>query len=109
MSFLVQLEDEDEDGGVDPAFPSAWVEGGLFLLPDGSHCQLCTRIMWFDDAGHLIRVIVNHVRTPLVHGVNFDIRLWSARPDLCQMSGLGIHQACQLDDAFAVLSMVLRF
>ena len=95
----IHLRQDDEDGGVD-AFPSPWVEGGMFLLPDGSHCQLCTRIMWFDDAGHLIRVIVNQVRTQTPPTVNVDIRLWSAQPDICQMAGLGIHQACTVRDTW---------
>ena len=88
---------EEEDGGADGAFPS-WVEGGNFSLKDGSQLQLCTRIMWFDDGGHLLRVIVNQVRCPRAQGINFDVRLFSARPDLCQMSGLGIHQACSLEE-----------
>ena len=92
---------QEEDGGVDSdisdmTMPSPWVEGGLFVLPDGSHCQLCTRIMWFDDAGQLIRVIVNQVRANVPPSVNIDIRLWSAQPSVCQMSGLKIHQACSL-------------
>lgn len=114
VHFLGKPKDaQDEDGGVDtvdtvdtdifPILPPPWVEGGMFVLPDGSHCQLCTRIMWFDDAGHLIRVIVNHVRAQVPPSVNVDIRLWSAQPDLCQMSGLGIHQACSLEEREARL------
>ena len=91
-SALCYAQDEDELSSL-----KIWVEGGRFLLSDGSYCQLNPRLLWFDDGGMPRRVIANWASLVAPRDVELDLRLWSARPALCKMAGLALHQACELD------------
>lgn len=96
---------DDDPGGEEAEEPlgalasaSTWVEGGCFVMPDGSCCQLSPRIMWsFDGENQLRRVLMSNVRLRgMPPSVQLQVRLWSAMPELCRVEGLALLQTCAL-------------
>ena len=89
----------------------------FFLVPKKVHESLFCTNSRHTEAPHqktrnsfgpshpIFPLLRNHVRSnSTLHGVDYDIRLWSAQPELCQMSNLGIHQASTLDDTWQAMS-----